>query len=87
MNNPKDVIKFVFKNKQAIEESQTCGCYYCCETFSKEDITEWTDNKQTAICPKCSVDAVLPQSAGIPLDRETLKKLHDYWFTVPKSSV
>lgn len=70
---------YSMKNKRFIEESENCGCYNCMSVFSKHDITEWTDNGQTAICPKCNVDSVLSQTYGIELDEKNLKTIHDYW--------
>lgn len=71
---------YSMKNKKFIDESEVCGCYYCLEVFSKNDITDWTDNGQTAICPKCHIDSVLSQSYGIELNKEQLQIVHDYWF-------
>jgi len=70
---------YSMKNKRFIEESEMCGCYNCLSVFSKNDITEWTDGGQTAICPKCVVDSVLPQTYGVELDEKNLKIIHDYW--------
>lgn len=73
------------KNKKFIDESEMCGCYNCMQTFSKNDIEQWTDNGQTAICPHCSVDTVLAQSY-MNLDKENLQRIHNYWFKNDKSS-
>lgn len=70
---------YTMKNKRFIDESETCGCYSCLSVFSKHDITDWTDDGQTAICPKCKVDCVLSQTYGIELDEKNLKIVHDYW--------
>lgn len=72
------------RNRQAVEESETCGCYCCSAIFSKLDIAEWTDNNQTAICPFCGTDAVLAQTSGISLDKEALEKIGRYWFSNDK---
>jgi hypothetical protein len=82
MNNNlvKEAVIHSMKNKRSIEESETCGCYHCLSVFSKHDITEWTDNGETAICPKCKVDSVLAQTYGVPLDIEHLQILQTHWF-------
>jgi hypothetical protein len=70
---------YTMKNEKFIEESESCGCYSCLSTFSKHDIINWTDDGKTAICPVCHVDSVLADTYGIPLDKEHLKIVHDYW--------
>lgn len=47
------------KNRSEIENSRFCRCLCCLVEFSKKSIKEWTDNDQTAICPKCGVDSVI----------------------------
>jgi len=76
----KNAPKYSMRNRVSIEESEGCGCYCCCEVFSKLGITEWTDKGETAICPKCGVDAVIAQSMSVPLDKESLKEMQQYWF-------
>lgn len=76
----KNAPKYSMKNRVSVEESEVCGCYCCCESFSKHDITQWTDKGQTAICPKCGVDSVIAQSMSVPLDKESLKEMQQYWF-------
>jgi hypothetical protein len=76
----KNAPSMTMRNRNAVEESEVCGCYYCLSVFSKHDIVDWTDNSQTAICPKCNVDSVLAQSHGISLEQDVLQKIHDYWF-------
>ena len=53
-----------FKNRSEVLSSTKVGCYYCGESYSPQIITSYTDDNkagvgQTAICPKCGVDAVL----------------------------
>ncbi len=74
MINLKNAAQYAFKNKDKLVKE--CSCYHCLNKFDKEHITQWTDQGQTAICPSCHVDAVLP---GIFSD-EQLKLFHDYWF-------
>ncbi|MBK8235849.1 MAG: cytoplasmic protein [Deltaproteobacteria bacterium] len=64
--------------------SATCGCFYCCATFAPGEIDEWTDEVddegQTALCPRCGVDAVLGDRSGYPLSPEFLREMHRRWF-------
>lgn len=67
------------KNKAAAEHSSYCGCYHCLAVFPAKEITNWTDGQTTALCPKCSVDAVLPDNAGYDFPQD-LQALKTYWF-------
>ena len=64
---------------QAINNRQSLkgivGCYHCSQTFDSSKIENWTDNKQTALCPKCNIDCVLPIN-----DKILLNKIKEYWF-------
>ena len=71
---------YAMKNKKHIDRGEMCGCYYCLKVFNKSEIKEWTDNHQTALCPFCSVDSVLPETYGVPLDEQNLQMLYDHWF-------
>ena len=44
----------------------------------EEDL--WIDKGNTALCPFCMVDVVIPESDKYPLTKEFLQKAHDYWF-------
>lgn len=80
-------------HREAIEASQHCVCGQCQERFAPAEIREWTDwlpsvpesersdeNGQTAICPFCSVDAVLPDSVGLDLSQDFLARFRQHWF-------
>ena len=69
---------FAMKNRNHLQGS--CGCYFCLAIFPATNITQWTDQSQTALCPLCGVDSVLPEDCGISLDEETLKQIHNHWF-------
>lgn len=64
-------------NHGEIAEMVQCGCYFCCEVFDGKEVTEWTDENQTAVCPRCGVDSVLP---GVT-DTGVLLATHERWFT------
>ena len=62
------------RNKLLLQEFQNCSCFHCLSLFLFEDINEWVDEGQTAICPKCPVDAVIPEQ---PLNiLEALKEVY-----------
>jgi hypothetical protein len=48
--------------------------------FDPASIREYTDGGQTALCPKCSIDSVIPAQAGWELTAEFLTAMRVYWF-------
>jgi uncharacterized paraquat-inducible protein A len=67
-------------HREAIERSQLCGCFSCLSAFSTGEIREWIDKGQTAICPRCGVDAVLGDAMGLSLDDEFMRAMEKEWF-------
>lgn len=67
-------------HRDLILASEQVGCFYCFETFAPNEITAWTDAHQTAICPRCGIDAVLPGSGLI--GRRVLDQMGAYWFGI-----
>ncbi|WP_287029693.1 cytoplasmic protein [Pseudomonas sp. UBA6310] len=72
--------QFSSRHRRQIEDSTTCGCFYCLENFAAAAISEWVDEGQTALCPKCGIDSVIGSASGIPITPEFLNKMHQYWF-------
>ena len=49
-------------HRKQLLASQTAACFYCLTEFSPASITDWTDGEpigQTALCPRCGIDAVV----------------------------
>ena len=72
-------------HRQQIEQSETCGCFYCLSIFPPKMIEEWIDEDneaigQTAMCPECGIDSVIGSKAGFPITREFLTSMKNYWF-------
>ena len=67
-------------NKKDIENTDICGCFYCKNIFYTGDITEWTDNGKTAICPHCGVDSVICNKKNYTVTPEDLNMLNKYYF-------
>ena len=68
---------------------RSCGCFYCQAIFLTDEISTWIDDEQTAVCPRCGVDAVLPASIldefedrfiGDPT-AQFLWDMSQYWFS------
>lgn len=67
-------------NHATLVKNAKCGCFYCGALYESEEIHEWIDNGDTAVCPYCGVDSVLPSGLSYPLTSEFLKEMYNYWF-------
>ena len=71
------------RNRLQLEATNVCSCFHCLQTYSPSEIVEWCDEGETAICPKCGIDSVLPNETR----RDLLVRMYDFWFTVkPKDT-
>ena len=75
-----------FKNRQDIEKSKQCGCYYCLKQFSLSEINQWWDEDengigQTVVCPFCWIDSVVGDSMVL-ITEEFLEGMQEYWFSI-----
>ena len=68
------------RNKIAIQNCTEVGCYYCQKIFNSQEIKEWTDKDQTAICPFCDTDSVIPNLAEYKLTEEMLQQANKFWY-------
>ena len=68
-------------NREKLLSAQVCGCFYCLRIFDPKEIVWEDDSDQTAMCPYCGIDSVLPESATLPMTKAFLKKMREYWFT------
>jgi hypothetical protein len=68
-------------HEKAILGSTSCGCFNCLSIFPPSEITEWINETpdcprgegKTAICPKCDIDSVLPDSIDSGLSLQLLE--------------
>jgi|GEM_PF-2508688 len=67
-------------HRETLRESEICGCFYCLKVFPPREIELWTDDDDTALCPKCGIDSVIGSASGYSIEREFLQKMHDHWF-------
>ena len=64
-----------------VTQSRRCGCFYCGSIFDPKEIRKWADHGRTALCPRCGVDAVLPERGLTkPLSEDLLNYLFDASF-------
>lgn len=66
------------RHKKQLEHAEKCGCFYCLKTFPVTEIEEWIDDGETALCPKCGIDSVVP--VGQNIHPEFLKRMQQFWF-------
>ena len=64
-----------FKNKHSLNLNKVVGCYHCLSIFESVEIKNYTDQGETALCPKCSTDAVVPTDS-----LEDLEKINEFFF-------
>lgn len=81
--------RYSHRHRPLVEQSQSAGCYHCCATFTTAEIREWIEERdadtgtstgETARCPRCGSDSVLPSAAPIALDAQALETLRHYLF-------
>lgn len=75
--NVEDACKAAYKNRRAVLAEDMASCYQCIRSFKSNSIRDWSDEQQTALCPNCGIDSVVPGK----IDRETLAKMCEHWFT------
>ena len=78
--NIKMAPKLAMHNKALLEKVSECVCYYCCKVYQPSEIKEWVDKNDTALCPHCGIDAVLPVYEEGEKDISFLTKMNKYWF-------
>ena len=59
-----------FRNREDVERARMCRCFSCGAAIDPACVCDWADGGETAICPECRVDMVVPDVAGIPLDAD-----------------
>lgn len=69
-----------FKNRAQLEKAKVCGCFYCGNIFPVVKVKEWVDNKKTALCPKCGIDAVVPFFEEMDEDLKNFSLKLEMWY-------
>ncbi len=75
--------ELAFNNRHLLGQSDLCGCFYCLSLFSYQDITKWKNDTydQTAICPFCGMETVIPSNNNYKLTVNFLRKLYNFYFS------
>ncbi len=75
-------------HEDVVRRSNRCGCFHCLEFFSPREIVDWIEEPadcprgagKTAVCPRCGIDAVLPDTTGDELTGSLLSQMQHRWF-------
>lgn len=71
--------KLSIKNKEELKNHKDCSCYHCLKVFRTTEVTNYCeelDGSETAICPHCGIDSLVPGNVS----KEILKSAHKFWF-------
>ena len=63
-------------HREVVLGGDDCSCFYCNTVFPPTDIVRWTDKDQTAICPRCGIDSILPGE----VTKDLLVAMHHNYF-------
>lgn len=73
--------QFCMNHKEKLIKDKQCGCFYCGKIFSPQEIYSWIeDEKGTAVCPYCGIDAIIGESSGFPISEAFLDEMYHHWF-------
>ena len=67
-------------NKQLVDTADKCYCFYCKSCMKNSDIKQYADNGETALCPQCGIDAIIPDSIEDAVDEGIIFEMNEYWF-------
>ena len=74
-----------FGNKEIIDKSNTCGCFFCERLFDAIEVTDENymtevSGVKTAVCPYCGIDSVLGDGDGTEITEGILKDMYEAYF-------
>lgn len=73
--------KASFRNREQIEQSKQCGCFFCCRIFPASEVTDYVSREEpTALCPYCFTDSVFGDASGYPITEDFLKEMNKRWY-------
>lgn len=67
-------------NKSLIDISNKCYCFYCRSCMERSEMVDYIDDGQTAVCPKCGIDSIIPDSIEECVDENMIAQMNEYWF-------
>ena len=71
-----------FRGRKGLESAAHCFCFCCGADFAPSELDYWVDDETTALCPECSIDAVLGDAQTGPelFTPEVCTALHNIYF-------
>ena len=63
--DPKTASLLSLHNRSEIKEGEPCACYFCLRIMDGAEIEEWADDGDTALCPYCTIDAIVPRETDV----------------------
>jgi uncharacterized paraquat-inducible protein A len=78
--------KHAVRHRVEVLHSDVCGCFHCLAIFETPTIKHWIDTGQTALCPRCGIDAVIGSEAGFDLTPAFLESMRGRWFKYLKTA-
>ena len=73
-------------NIELIEKSKKCYCFYCKSIVGAKEVldatTPFTKRIQTAFCPRCDIDSLIPDAIDEKITKEIIDDMHEYWFEI-----
>lgn len=76
----KDAHLHTANNATEIEEAKECGCICCQRIFAADEVEDFAEHGETAICPYCGCDSLIADLSGIKLTKELLSDLNKKYF-------
>lgn len=69
-----DILRLSLNNKDIINKCEFCGCYNYGHIFSPNNVKNFIglNEEQTARCPFCGTDSVIPPTEKFPITKENL---------------
>ena len=80
--DPLTAYQFSSRHRADLEASTICGCFHCLEMFPPAEIKDWMEEegKDTALCPRCGIDAVIGDASGVAVNFHQLVGMQSLFF-------
>ncbi len=76
----KDLHLHSYLNASEFESGKECCCIYCQRFFPADEVVEFVDDDETALCPYCGIDSVIVLGADEKISKELLAELNKRYF-------
>lgn len=76
----KDYYLHTIYNASDFKSSNNCGCICCQRIFPVDEVEDFVDLGQTALCPHCGCDSLIADGSGCELTKELIAELNKKYF-------